>query len=46
MISPLVRTRTVLIAAASAFAAVIFMPVRVLAAGSNMPWEQPLQQIL
>jgi type IV secretion system protein TrbC len=45
MISPLVRTRTVLIVA-SAFVAESFTPVRVLAAGSNMPWEHPLQQIL
>jgi type IV secretion system protein VirB2 len=45
MISPLVRTRTVL-TIASAFASAIFTSIRALAAGSNMPWEQPLQQIL
>ena len=31
----------------AAIAAVVAMlPVRAIAAGSNMPWEQPLQQIL
>jgi type IV secretion system protein TrbC len=36
-------SRTSVAAFAAGFA---LLPVRALAAGSNMPWEQPLQQIL
>ena len=39
------RTRTRLISAAT-FAAVALMTAPAYAAGTNMPWEQPLQQIL
>lgn len=39
------RTHTRLIAAAT-FAAVALMAAPAYAAGTNMPWEQPLQQIL
>ena len=39
------RTRTRLIYATT-FAAVALMTAPAYAAGSNMPWEQPLQQIL
>jgi len=31
---------------ASAFAIMAFAPVTAFAAGTNMPWEQPLQQVL
>jgi len=34
------------LAAASAFVAVMIVTAPAFAAGSNMPWEQPLQQIL
>jgi len=39
------RTRTRL-RTATAFAAVALMTAPAFAAGTNMPWEQPLQQIL
>jgi len=34
------------LAAAAAFAAAVLVTAPAYAAGSNMPWEQPLQQIL
>jgi type IV secretion system protein TrbC len=44
MISAVLRTRTILAAVALIGAMSTVAPA--LAAGSNMPWEQPLQQIL
>src|SRR4051794_13056928 len=40
---PIARARSVL---ATAFAFIVTTVAPALAAGSNMPWEQPLQQIL
>jgi type IV secretory pathway VirB2 component (pilin) len=46
MITAIARARTIL-ATVSAAAALAALPTpQVFAAGSNMPWEQPLQQIL
>src|ERR1700730_6762662 len=45
MILPHIHARW-LLAAISAFVGVSFRAVPAFAAGSNMPWEQPLQQIL
>src|SRR6202795_3571605 len=45
MILPHVRPRW-LVAAISAFVGASLRAVPAFAAGSNMPWEQPLQQIL
>jgi type IV secretion system protein VirB2 len=45
MILPHVRARW-LLGAISAFAGASFRALPAFAAGSNMPWEQPLQQIL
>jgi type IV secretory pathway VirB2 component (pilin) len=45
MIPRLARARSALISA-SALAGCAFTASPALAAGSNMPWEQPLQQIL
>ena len=45
MIRLLARARFVLVTA-SAFAVATFAVSPAFAAGSNMPWEQPLQQIL
>ena len=45
MMLPHVRARW-LVAAISAFVGVSLRAVSAFAAGSNMPWEQPLQQIL
>ena len=43
----MMSSRTRLLAAALALAhPALFWPVAAVAAGSNMPWEQPLQQIL
>jgi type IV secretion system protein VirB2 len=38
--------RRIMMAAALAWSITLLAPTQVLAAGSNMPWEQPLQQIL
>ena len=45
MIRPFARVRLSMLAIA-AFAAANLVSTPVFAAGSNMPWEQPLQQIL
>jgi type IV secretion system protein TrbC len=45
MIEPLVRNRVAL-ATFSILTAAVLTVVPACAAGSNMPWEQPLQQIL
>ena len=45
MISAIARTRTIL-ATVSALACINLAMTPAFAAGSNMPWEQPLQQIL
>jgi type IV secretion system protein VirB2 len=41
-----VRGRLSLTSVAAVAAGLALLPVRAMAAGSNMPWEQPLQQIL
>jgi type IV secretion system protein VirB2 len=45
MISTVLRARTIL-ATIAPFIAATIVAVPAFAAGSNMPWEQPLQQIL
>jgi len=45
MIRPFVRVHLSMPAAAT-FVITSVLTTRILAAGSNMPWEQPLQQIL
>jgi type IV secretion system protein VirB2 len=45
MITAIARARTILPAIAPLIAAMVAVPPA-FAAGSNMPWEQPLQQIL
>jgi type IV secretion system protein TrbC len=45
MISAIARARTIL-APMSPFIAAMLAAAPAFAAGSNMPWEQPLQQIL
>jgi type IV secretion system protein TrbC len=40
------RLRSFVPAVTAAVAVISFLPVHAMAAGSNMPWEQPLQSIL
>lgn len=44
--SPLALTRTITVTRATLFAAAVLVSTSVEAAGSGMPWEEPLQKVL
>ncbi len=46
LLNPIRRIRALAPTVASAIALIALLPACALAAGSNMPWEQPLQSIL